>query len=512
MINRIKIPKHKKDSDFLKLFKEKEFDFLAGVGSEKIIKLSGIIFCTLLTLSYALGSLDQLKERMENPYTNWVDMPLTSTGQNNYDSLQPLLQYFSDPSVKKQFDLNDISGYVSATAVLLKINDFSKKIPYKCRSIRPDEKILGAILENKNVLNMPDGGISVFQSQPCGIIVKKSVLDHLGIQDWKTVKKVPMLFYDDIVYVEVVGVVKDLPDYCDIACTPRFYNLLISGSNPPSKTGVINTDTTNIVTIASPLGDIKFIENVIREKTDSQGSRLLKLKQEKIDLSNSEGNYLYELIFNHGERPDLNTMSAIFSSSNQTLRSAQTWSCIPDKYDEIDKPYSLAFNFTDLGKVREFKALMGARFKMNINLAQVESKDNFKKVTEITWIVCSTLFVFGILSIVLFITNLLNTHIENMKPNLGTLKAFGLKNNWLQEVYYLIIFYFLLFAFAIAALPLIIIVVISDLLFKSSSPFDLFNLPILVAVAIIFVISLYFSRRTTGKIVQSTPGDLIYGR
>jgi hypothetical protein len=148
---------------------------------------------------------------------------------------------------------------------------------------------------------------------------------------------------------------------------------------------------------------------------------------------------------------------------------------------------------------------------MSINLAQVEAKDNFKKVTQITFIVCTTLFIFGILSIVLFITNLLQTHLEGIRSNLGTLKAFGLKDGWLQDVYNIIIFYFLFFAFTIALAPLIVLVSLSKLLL-THSPFEILNIFILLSIVLIFGISLYFARRTTGYLVQATPGDLIYGR
>jgi hypothetical protein len=242
-----------------------------------------------------------------------------------------------------------------------------------------------------------------------------------------------------------------------------------------------------------------------------KGFKVLTIKQHPVKLNSAVSHYQYEIIFNHANKPDEMARKSFFDASNNTIMPSTNWFCIDTKYDVLSRPYWLAFNFNDLGEVREFKSFMASRFRMNINLAQVEAKDNFKKVTQITFVVCATLFIFGILSIVLFITNLLRTHLEGIRSNLGTLKAFGLKDGWLQNTYNIIISYFLAFAFTIALIPLIIIVVSSKLILEKP-PFDLFNGYILASILVIFAVSLYFARKTAGDLVQATPGDLIYGR
>ena len=508
----IKIPEKNGDSDFLRLFKHKEFIQLAGVGSDKILKLAAIIFFTLLTLCYALGSLDKLKERMDNPYTNWVDMPLSRTGDNSYDSLYALQRYFQDVNQKKRFDLDNITGYVASDAKFIHATELHKIFPHKGRTIEPGEKLLSAILESKNVLRTMPMADSVFNSdKACGIIITRASLEGLGYSDWKSVEKIALKFYDDYIYIDVLGVVKDLPDYCDFICTPRFYNLLLNGSIRPHETGVVNEDTTNIMVVTALNGDTKKMTAYAQEHLTDKGFKVLTIKQHPVKLNSAVSHYQYEIIFNHANKPDEMARKSFFDASNNTIMPSTNWFCIDTKYDVLSRPYWLAFNFNDLGEVREFKSFMASRFRMNINLAQVEAKDNFKKVTQITFVVCATLFIFGILSIVLFITNLLRTHLEGIRSNLGTLKAFGLKDGWLQNTYNIIISYFLAFAFTIALIPLIIIVVSSKLILEKP-PFDLFNGYILASILVIFAVSLYFARKTAGDLVQATPGDLIYGR
>jgi hypothetical protein len=505
------LPSSRRDSDFLRLFKQREFLKLAGKNRQTILKLSAIIFITLLSLSYAMGSLNVLRLKMENPYTNWVDIPLSSTGQNGYDSLSVLLEYFTRPENKAAFSLNDVRGYVSSTALLVPVNDFTIRIPHKARTIEPGEKILEAILDQKNVLAGSVDPVTVFNQYPCGVIIKQKALTRLGIQDWEHVQKVPMLFYDDVLYVDVVAVVEDLPDYCDFVCTPRFYNLLLNGSIRPHDTGVINQDTTNIVVLASTEGDKKRVLEWAKEGFEQRGFEIINIKKVAKPINDQVSHFQYLLIFNHQSTPDHESRQAFFRKYKGNVVPSVEWNCISDRFDGLDKPYALAFNFNDLGKVRAFKSFMGTRFKMNVNLAQVEAKDNFKKVTQITWVVSMTLFLFGILSIVLFITNLLSTHLQQMRSNLGTLKAFGLMDDWLKNTYNLVIAYFLLVSFITALVPLLIISGCSSLLWKEV-PLDVLNLPVLSAILLIFISSIFFARRTSADIVKFTPGDLVYGR
>lgn len=503
--------KSKRDSDFLKLFKQREFLKLAGKGNQTILKLSAIIFVTLLTLSYAMGSLELLRSKMENPYTNWVDIPLSSTGQNGYDSLTVLMNYFEQPENKDAFSLNDVKGYVSATALLLPINDYSVRIPHKARTIEPGEKILNAILDEENLVIGEVNPNTVFEQNPCGVIIKQKALERLGFQDWREAKKIPMLFYDDLVFVDILAIVSDLPDYCDFVCTPRFYNLLLNGSIRPHDTGVVNQDTTNIMVVASLEGDKKQVLQWVKDGFEQQGYKTLNVKRDVLPITGQLNHFQYHLIFNHQSTPHQAVKQAFFEKHKGKVVPSVEWTCIPERFDNLERPYALAFNFKDLGKIREFKAFMGTRFKMNVNLTQVEAKDNFKKVTQITWVVSLTLFLFGILSIVLFITNLLGTHLEQMRPNLGTMKAFGLEDIWLKNTYNIVIGYFLLVAFVIAILPLLILSSISAL-FWSEVPLDVLNLPVVSAILLIFISSIYFARLTTTSIIKSTPGDLVYGR
>ena len=64
-------------SDFFKILFTNELKALSGRSMRTIGALVSILLFTILALGLAYGTLDSLKERMDNPYTNWVDVPVT---------------------------------------------------------------------------------------------------------------------------------------------------------------------------------------------------------------------------------------------------------------------------------------------------------------------------------------------------------------------------------------------------------------------------------------------------
>tara|TARA_Y100000813_G_C24110114_1_gene327343 strand:- start:662 stop:1045 length:384 start_codon:yes stop_codon:yes gene_type:complete len=125
-------------------------------------------------------------------------------------------------------------------------------------------------------------------------------------------------------------------------------------------------------------------------------------------------------------------------------------------------------------------------------------------------------------SILIFLINIINTHFEKIKQNIGTLKAFGLSNNKLITnyilIYSLIIFLAAVIAFLISIVmgqigfAVMIFNILDITIEQGEKCFDLLNLSGFLAFLSIIVLSIsvvYFRLR---KILLSTPGDLIFER
>ena len=187
------------------------------------------------------------------------------------------------------------------------------------------------------------------------------------------------------------------------------------------------------------------------------------------------------------------------------------WECNVGTMFDISDPYYLSFNFNKLDNVRDFKDHMKDRYKVAISMDQVEQKENFALVSRLTNFISLILFGFSILSIVFYVNSLLRTHLEKIKMNLGTLKAFGLNNAFLVSSYLKIILAFIGISIVIAYIICGLWDLIESRLFENSY-FDVFNYKILIAIVIIIFTALMTSQRTTSKTLLKTPGDLIYNR
>ena len=69
-------------------------------------------------------------------------------------------------------------------------------------------------------------------------------------------------------------------------------------------------------------------------------------------------------------------------------------------------------------------------------MGQIESRDNYNLVTNLTRILSVVLIGFSVLSISLFLSNIFKRHLEKIKMNIGTFKAFGIDNKTLQFIYF----------------------------------------------------------------------------
>ncbi len=143
-------------------------------------------------------------------------------------------------------------------------------------------------------------------------------------------------------------------------------------------------------------------------------------------------------------------------------------------------------------------------------------------ISELTKVLSIFLLIFSMFSILIFLINIINTHFEKIKQNIGTLKAFGLSNNKLITnyilIYSLIILVTAIIAFVFSVLlgelgfSVLIFNLLDITIENGEKCFELLNFSGLLSFFFIITLSIsvvYFRLR---KILLSTPGDLIFER
>jgi len=495
------------NTDFQKLFFANEYQTLSGKSHKGILTLILILFITLLSLGFALGSLKYLKERMDDPYTNWVNLPVTPKVDKVVSRIK---ENFSQKAVLDSFNLKNIDEYDIGFEKFIGSNH---KIynNNRGRTFDPNSDILKKILNHSdnNVLT----GISLKENSdetlpnPCGLIVTKTFLDSLEY-DYKTTKKIPIA-YDErnniIIYLDILAVVKELPDLCDYSITNRMYNLLTTSKED---TGFMDNND-GIKNIFSIISNEKSVENLKSKiKSFDNNGLINKIDQEPFVIDSKSECYKYTFVLNSFLNNDSIQLISKEICTQLNATPFTNWEC-NSKMEGLEHPSYLSFNFKTLDKVRALKDYLKEKYDVELSMTQVEAKENFALVSNLTFIIIMVLFGFSITSIVYYVDSLLNTHLEKVKTNLGTFKAFGLSNAALISNYIKIIFSFLLISTLISFVAATLVSVVGKYI---GLKIVLFDYRIFGAILILFIVSIYKSRQTIQNILAKTPGDLIYNR
>jgi len=493
--------------DFQNLFIFNEYEELTGKTKSGIITLVVILTITFLALGFAIGGINYLREKMDDPFTNWVNLEIKQSYRDKVSKIKTNLEI---DTTRENFMLNNVGQYNIEYQPFINFEN-GEEYPKKLRTLDVDDNLLGEILSVRKgnvVAGYEYDGEGEVDIELCGIIMKESSLRDLGYEDIASVKRIPIKIENFVIYPEVTSVVKELPNLVDLVVSPHFYILLTEAFET---TNFINVSSSNKLEVISFEEDKSKLENDIQENIKSLIPASVDIRE--LELIEGESQNIATVYFNNYfsfARKD-SLVAELNANSNIKYIRYAPWECSTSRRFNITDPYYLSFNFNQLDNVRDFKTYMWDKFNVEISMDQVEQKENFALVSKLTGFISLILFGFSILSIIFYVNSLLRTHLEKIKMNLGTLKAFGLNNSFLVSSYLKIILTFIGISIVIAFIICAIWDLIEARLF-SNSYFDIFNFKILLAIIIIVLTALLTSQRTISKTLLKTPGDLIYNR
>ena len=193
-----------------------------------------------------------------------------------------------------------------------------------------------------------------------------------------------------------------------------------------------------------------------------------------------------------------------------------TMSRFSNQFDRI------SVEFPNLDNIKGFKAYLAEEHEIDIDMAEIESRENYNFVAKLTRIISIILMIFSILSICLYISNLLRNHLEKIKMNIGTFLAFGIDNRALERIYLSIICYVLVSTMTLGLMASWLIGSIGSISFgldilgikieENQTYFSQFSWWTICLIGIVMIISYLVIKQITNKIFKQTPGDLLYER
>lgn len=492
---------------YIKLFSIREFSLITNRG-KKFILLVLVATVSLWAIGFSSGASELLREKMESPFVKFleVDIPATKADDNKYQSL--IKQELSDSSVANLFHIVDYS-FTRFTFNSFYSVDPNFKIgksesrPTMTAKIRPVDPKGSLYSFIKNDGQFLDDNYLDLDQYPFSIIATQDILSRLGYDEPPAFLKFRYLKggNEEVeVPIGLAGIVKQLPDKCDIICSEKFF---------PDLTGNTLNNILNIQNEGHADRFFIFCETLI----PSLG---LETRLDTYFRPTYKNGKVYEIL----SALDPDEIEQILLNKKIDFERVYNFSNIPlQRTEGVIPPDRLTVETSSLAKVNELQLFLDKRFQLKLDMDVIESRKNFMTFNSLSKIMSNVLVLISIGFIIILVIRTLLEHINRNAKNLGTLKAFGMSNRVIGLTYVTISFAIILIVYVITCL---LIGVFANALTNSflnlvQLPLEgvnLFDFRVLYTYAPFFTILplLVVALTIWRKIRNETPGDLIYER
>jgi hypothetical protein len=513
------------NKDFDQIFYRGESRELFGKRHINFFYLILILMLTFLAIGFANGSLKYLKKKMDDPFIKWVNIEIPYTIANQ---IPELIKSLSVDSLRNSYHFESCDGYNQASLYFLRKDGENLK-QFTGRTITYQNPILTNVLSRKN-LNTGHHWKDEFD---IGLIVTRQLLNNLGYSNMNPgyiLMSYPLLHDQHLeVPIPVSAVVSDLPGNNSFACNPYFYTKRMSRYFPfDISSEHYQRDELRYFVEGSNSEAILLSQNILGSL---KNNLLFGYFSDTLILPNNNTvNKGYDIIFHFTEElPDSKLIHAFDMKIKEENYFKRSGMLRIYKYDlsgfenESESFDNLSIYFTSLNKIREFSSYLFENRKLKIDMSQIESKENYNFVSRLTIFISGFLVIFSVICIILFLSNVLKVHINKIKSNLGTFKAFGLNDSTIVRIYSILSLRFLLLGI-LASLSLTLIIGETGLfriLFQISGTtierdvkyFDLLSdNKTYYALLAILITNLIILPWNIWRMLNKTPGDLIYKR
>lgn len=521
--------------NYKQLFLRKESQALLGKGRLNLWVLSLILFFTFLAIGFANGSLVYLKNKLDSAFVNWLVIEIPST-RADHETVDFIYDQLNNAEVKKEYDIQKVSLF---KIQLFFINDMLRKGAYRIQGrtidMLNDQQLMSEfVLNQDNIIYGNDKGFK--SDQDLSVIVRQDLLSDFNypkdanfIYITKTIVDSNDKIQELKVPIPVRAIVKELPGNNQFILVENFSKFWKQNPDNPfdlrKQTANLNLfldlDSVNATKVKAVLKDY-FAKN------NEYNSQVYQIEPHKGSFK--EG---YDLTVNHLSPPEFTNDTILFNTILQLPGLAEYKNNIVRQYffnlnfenaaltyDEI----SLYFNRTD--KVRYFSAYLMDNFnkkedndKIMVDTVKIKDKENFNYLSKVTFIICYLLLLFAAIAVCLFIFNMIKSHLNKVKMNIGTFKAIGLGDAESRNIYFKIIFMFVMASIVIGLMAAVLVgsaanyFLMQQMVSDAKSSFFIVNhFNTYTAVIVMVVSSLIISWKTISKMLMRTPGDLIYNR
>lgn len=533
----------------MKLFKEyqdllmrREARVIIGRHASNFWLLVMVLTATFFSIAFSSGSMDYLKEKMNDPFTNWVNINRDAS----LEKIGILRDSLENESIRQRYLFDGIQTEINASLDLVSP---SGKVPLFSILYYEDmgSDLIAAVLSEDNVVNGLSIDADSISENSLGVIMTADALEHLGfnrnnppsfVDCHQKAEGADTLGYDllDGDYVRsplpLLAVVKRLPMNKEMVSSKYLYKQL----NDDAIDKPFNMNNEKYVRklrffVPEEVTDfdLQHIQTVLPDSLRNSAyvdateervqQRLLSWKKghimsvevgfpgtpvmaycsvEKEILKLYEGKGVVR-VYDYNE-----SMKETMEELNDGENSRNTTS------DDV-----ISAHFIRLDSIRPFERYVKQVSELQIEMTQVNSKENFNAVSVMAGILSVAMVVFSIVCIIMFLVNMLQSYFQKVKRNIGTFKAFGMNAAELINVYVVILVCIVCSAVVFALFITWLVQVLLPLMGVEKDGFNylcLWNVTTYVATAVILLSTIATVIVVMSRMLNQTPGDLIYDR
>lgn len=515
---------------YLKLLMAREAKEVLGKRGSNLWILTMVLVATFASIAFSEGSMIYLKDKMEDPFTNWVSIA-KAIDDNSFNNFRDSLQLEEN---MEKYDYHNVlmDQYTNYTIMG---ND---KVQYPSVRFFGDinSQLVKAILSEDNIVAGCKVDTTLLIDNTMGFIITMDAAKRLGYNEEFLPSYISYLavnegadslglkleleeFYP--VAVPVLAVVRRLPNNVDMMSANFFYEQQHTNADVthPFDFKFHESEYLHRLSfyVADEVGSNAFddyvksivpdsLKSVVQIFDDSERCKEVKSWRpgtiRKIDLGD--------------ERMSRETFqdvaNAIESHYDMNLVRRVHQLHYGDK--KAERGSFLSVEFKSLNNIREFEAF-AKRNGIQLEMEQVNSKENFNAVTVMASILSAAMVIFSIVCIIMFMVNMLQSYFQKVKRNIGTFKAFGMNGGELIQVYIIILVAIVLAGVVLALLITWGVQGLLPILGVEKDGFNylcLWNPTTYIATIVIFFSTIFTVIFVMTRLLSQTPGDLIYDR
>lgn len=535
----------------MKLFSEhqlllmrRESRIVMGRHAISLWLLALVLTVTFLSIAFSEGSMAYLDEKMNDPFTNWVNINLYEAKDNT--TTRKLKDYLNDASIQEHFSFDGWQTVNRSTMNMVSLNgshDSYSALSYE----RLSSDLIAKVLSEENVIKDYCICSDSIHESSMGIIATRATIEKLGYD----IDHVPPFldYHSHSVGADTLGVklmddnyaraplpllavVKHLPMNVEVVNSKYLYKQISDNIDFPLS--LSHEKYVRELRFFVPENVVDFtLEQVQSMLPDSLRTLIFSVTRSESSLQQRLRNWqkgcMMMVYLTESPQPSLTTVrniEDILTGHYAKEGVVRTYDYLPGNIDgwkttmgvtvRDDMDDFLSVHFTRLDSIRAFGRFVKNKTEIQIEMIQLESKENFSAVSNMAGILTLALIAFSITSIVFFIVNMMQNYFQKVKRNLGTFKAFGISTSELMRVYIAIIMGIVLVALAVALLVTYAVELLLPIMgIVKEGRFcylQLWNVKTFGAVVIIIAATISSVLIVMRRLLRQTPGNLIYDR